>query len=55
MGKHISVVHMKSVVAAMVWNLDFEMVGGYVVEPKSSVVLKMKNRLWAKVLKRRIE
>ncbi|VAH99790.1 unnamed protein product [Triticum turgidum subsp. durum] len=55
LGKHISVVQMKSVVAAMVWNFDFEMVGGYVVEPKPSVVLKMKNGLWAKILKRRIE
>ncbi|XP_044361514.1 noroxomaritidine synthase 2-like isoform X2 [Triticum aestivum] len=55
LGKHISVVQMKSVVAAMVWNFDFEMVGGYAVEPKPSVVLKMKNGLWAKVLKRWIE
>ncbi|XBI77279.1 hypothetical protein VPH35_070429 [Triticum aestivum] len=55
LGKHISVMQMKSVVAAMVWNFDFEMVGGYVIEPKPSVVLKMKNGLWAKILKRRIE
>ncbi|EMS35652.1 Cytochrome P450 86B1 [Triticum urartu] len=55
LGKHISVEQMKSVVAAMVWNFDFEMVGGHVVEPKPSVVLKMKNGLWAKILKRRIE
>ncbi|XP_044362023.1 alkane hydroxylase MAH1-like [Triticum aestivum] len=55
LGKHISVVQMKSIIAAIVWNFDFEMVGGYVVEPKPSVVLKMKNGLCAKILKRRIK
>ncbi|XP_073359590.1 alkane hydroxylase MAH1-like [Aegilops tauschii subsp. strangulata] len=48
LGKHISVVQMKSVIAAMVWNFDFEMLTGHVVEPKPSVVLKMKNGLLAK-------
>ncbi|KAM3206429.1 hypothetical protein ACQJBY_061873 [Aegilops geniculata] len=55
LGKHISVLQMKSVIAAMVWNFHFEMLTGHVVEPKPSVVLKMKNGLLAKVHKRRVE
>ena len=36
---------MKSVVAAVVWNFDLEVVPGHAVEPRLSVVLQMKNGL----------
>ncbi|KAM0836931.1 hypothetical protein ACQ4PT_062003 [Festuca glaucescens] len=45
LGKDVSVAQMKSVVAAVVWNFDLEVVPGHVVEPKLSVVLQMKNGL----------
>ncbi|KAF0893317.1 hypothetical protein E2562_023951 [Oryza meyeriana var. granulata] len=54
LGKDISVVQMKSVVAAVAWNFDFEVVRGHVVEPKLSVVMQMKNGLMVKVKKRDI-
>ncbi|TVU48460.1 hypothetical protein EJB05_08098, partial [Eragrostis curvula] len=53
LGKDISVVQMKCVVAAMVWNFDFEALEGHAVEPKLSVVLQMKNGFMVKAKKKR--
>ncbi|GJN27648.1 hypothetical protein PR202_gb15689 [Eleusine coracana subsp. coracana] len=55
LGKDISVAQMKCVVAAVVWNFDFELLEGQTVEPKLSVVLQMKNGLLVKAKKRHVE
>ncbi|KAM0866979.1 hypothetical protein ACQ4PT_042290 [Festuca glaucescens] len=52
LGKDVSVAQMKSVVAAVVWNFDLEVVGGHAVEPKQSVVLQMKSGLLVTATKR---
>ncbi|XP_040378275.1 alkane hydroxylase MAH1-like [Oryza brachyantha] len=52
LGKDISVVQMKSVIAAVAWNFDLEMARGHVVEPKVSVVMQIKNGLMVKAKKR---
>ncbi|GJN02740.1 hypothetical protein PR202_ga20121 [Eleusine coracana subsp. coracana] len=54
LGKDISVTQMKCVMAAVVWNFDFQLVEGHAVEPKLSVVLQMKNGLLVKAKKRHV-
>ncbi|GJN27649.1 hypothetical protein PR202_gb15690 [Eleusine coracana subsp. coracana] len=52
LGKDISVVQMKCVIAAVVWNFDFEIVEGHVAEPKLSIIMQMKNGLMVKAKRR---
>ncbi|KAK3144789.1 hypothetical protein QOZ80_4AG0317890 [Eleusine coracana subsp. coracana] len=54
LGKDISVVQMKCVVATVLWNFDFEVVEGHVVEPKLSVILQMKNGLLVRAKRRHV-
>ncbi|GJN27652.1 hypothetical protein PR202_gb15693 [Eleusine coracana subsp. coracana] len=54
LGKDISVAQMKCVVATVLWNFDFEVVEGHVVEPKLSVILQMKNGLLVRAKRRRV-
>ncbi|KAF0921563.1 hypothetical protein E2562_009764 [Oryza meyeriana var. granulata] len=54
LGKHIAVMQLKTIAAAVVWNLDVEVLEGQTVEPKLSCLLQMKNRVMAKVKKRAI-
>ncbi|KAK3142439.1 hypothetical protein QOZ80_4BG0346460 [Eleusine coracana subsp. coracana] len=54
LGKDISVTQMKCVMAAVVWNFDFQLVEGHAVELKLSVVLQMKNGLLVKAKKRHV-
>ncbi|KAM3296871.1 hypothetical protein ACQJBY_038961 [Aegilops geniculata] len=53
-GKDIAVVQMKTVVAAVVWNFDMEVVEGQSIQPKLSCTLQMKNGLTMKLKKREI-
>uniref|UniRef100_A0A0D9X5Z0 Uncharacterized protein n=1 Tax=Leersia perrieri TaxID=77586 RepID=A0A0D9X5Z0_9ORYZ len=52
LGKHIAIMQMKTVAAAVVWNFDVEVVEGHTVEPKLSCLLQMKNGVMLKVNKR---
>ncbi|TVU42238.1 hypothetical protein EJB05_08632, partial [Eragrostis curvula] len=45
LGKDVAIAQMKTVVSAVVWNFDLEMVEGQSVEPKLSCILQMKNGL----------
>ncbi|KAJ1269644.1 hypothetical protein BS78_07G227500 [Paspalum vaginatum] len=45
LGKDIALEQMKTVVAAVVWNFDVELLQGQIIEPKLSCTLQMKNRL----------
>ncbi|KAJ3682401.1 hypothetical protein LUZ60_014974 [Juncus effusus] len=51
-GKDMSLMQIKTTVAAMIYNFCFEMVEGHVVEPRLSTVLQMKNGLMMNVKKR---
>ncbi|EMS56473.1 Cytochrome P450 86B1 [Triticum urartu] len=53
-GKDIAVVQMKTVVAAVVWNFDMEVVEGQSIQPKLSCTLQMKNGLMMILKKREI-
>ncbi|XP_062196869.1 noroxomaritidine synthase-like [Phragmites australis] len=52
LGKDIAIMQMKTVVAAVVWNFDVEVLEGQRVEPKLSFLLQMKNGLMVMVNKR---
>ncbi|XBI96604.1 hypothetical protein VPH35_032867 [Triticum aestivum] len=52
LGKDVSFMQMNTIVAAMVWNFDVEVVEGQRVQPKMSCVLQMKNGLMVKLKKR---
>ncbi|XP_044970952.1 noroxomaritidine synthase 1-like [Hordeum vulgare subsp. vulgare] len=52
LGKDISFMQMNTIVAAMVWNFDVELVDGLKVQPEMSCVLRMKNGLMVKLKKR---
>ncbi|KAE8808744.1 Cytochrome P450 86A1 [Hordeum vulgare] len=51
-GKEIAVVQMKTIIAAVVWNFDLELVEGQSIQPKLSCLLQMKNGLMMKLKKR---
>ncbi|KAM3277633.1 hypothetical protein ACQJBY_045498 [Aegilops geniculata] len=52
MGKEIAVMQMKTIVAAVMWNFDVELVEGQSIQPKLSCLLQMKNGLIVKLKKR---
>uniref|UniRef100_A0ACD6ALW1 Uncharacterized protein n=1 Tax=Avena sativa TaxID=4498 RepID=A0ACD6ALW1_AVESA len=53
LGKDIAIMEMKTVMATILWNFDFEMLQGPpAVEQKLSVLLQMKNGLMVKVKER---
>ncbi|WVZ92997.1 hypothetical protein U9M48_039020 [Paspalum notatum var. saurae] len=52
LGKEMAITQIKTIVAAVVWNYDIELVEGHAVEPKLSCSMQMKNGLMA-VVKRR--
>jgi cytochrome P450 len=54
-GKDIAFVQMKTVVAAVVWNFDIELVEGQSIQPKLSCILQMKNGLMMMLKKREIK
>jgi hypothetical protein len=43
---------MKTIVSAVVWNFDLEVVEGQTIQPKSSCLLQMRNGLTMKLKKR---
>ncbi|KAF7067357.1 hypothetical protein CFC21_073255 [Triticum aestivum] len=51
-GKEIAVVQMKTIIAAVVWNFDLELVESQSIQPKLSCLLQMKNGLMMKLKKR---
>jgi cytochrome P450 len=51
-GKDIAAMQMKTIVSAVVWNFDLEVVEGQTIQPKSSCLLQMKNGLTMKLKKR---
>uniref|UniRef100_A0ACD5WXS8 Uncharacterized protein n=1 Tax=Avena sativa TaxID=4498 RepID=A0ACD5WXS8_AVESA len=55
-GKEIAIMQMKTVVAAVMWNFDVEVVEGQSIQPKLSCSLQMKNglRVTVKLKKREI-
>ncbi|KAL6590963.1 hypothetical protein ACP70R_050145 [Stipagrostis hirtigluma subsp. patula] len=52
LGKDIAITQMKTIVAAVVWNFDMEVLDGQSMEPKLSCILQMKNGLTVMVHKR---
>ncbi|XP_044963516.1 alkane hydroxylase MAH1-like [Hordeum vulgare subsp. vulgare] len=52
LGKDIAIMQMKTVVAAVLWNFDMEVVQGQSIQPKMSCILHMKNGLIVKLKKR---
>ncbi|KQJ95819.1 noroxomaritidine synthase [Brachypodium distachyon] len=54
LGKDIALMQLKTVVAAVVWNFDVEVVEGQSVEPKLSCILQIKNGLVVKLKKRQM-
>uniref|UniRef100_A0ACD5ZAJ2 Uncharacterized protein n=1 Tax=Avena sativa TaxID=4498 RepID=A0ACD5ZAJ2_AVESA len=53
-GKEIAVMQMKTIVAALVWNFDMELVEGHRIQPKMSCILQMKNGFMVNLKKREI-
>ncbi|KAK1693304.1 hypothetical protein QYE76_010001 [Lolium multiflorum] len=53
-GKEIAVMQMKTIVSAVVWNFDMEVVEGQTIQPKMSSLLQMKNGLAVKLKRREI-
>jgi cytochrome P450 len=53
-GKEIAIMQMKTIVAAVVWNFDVEVVEGQSIQPKLSCSLQMKNGLMVKLKTRKI-
>ncbi|XP_037450647.1 noroxomaritidine synthase 2-like [Triticum dicoccoides] len=53
-GKEIAVLQLATVVAAVVWNFDMELVEGQSIQPKLSCTLQMKNGLTMILKKREI-
>jgi cytochrome P450 len=52
LGKDIAIRQMKTIVSAVIWNFDLELLEGQSIEPKMSPILQMKNGLKMKVKKR---
>jgi cytochrome P450 len=52
LGKDIAIMEMKTIVAAVVWNFDVEVLEGQSVKPKLSFLLQMENGLMVTVKKR---
>ncbi|KAJ1267733.1 hypothetical protein BS78_07G080300 [Paspalum vaginatum] len=52
LGKEMSIAQVKTIVAAVVWNYDIELVEGHVVQPKLSASMQMKNGLMMAVKRR---
>jgi cytochrome P450 len=53
-GKEIAIMQMKTIVAAVVWNFDVEVVEGQSIQPKLSCSMQMKNGLMVKLKTRKI-
>ncbi|CAM0952934.1 unnamed protein product [Alopecurus aequalis] len=51
-GKEIAVMQMKTIIAAVVWNFDVEVMEGQTIQPKASCLLQMKNGLGVMLRKR---
>ncbi|KAK1632688.1 hypothetical protein QYE76_007003 [Lolium multiflorum] len=51
-GKEISIMQIKTIVAAVVWNFDIEVVEGQIIQPKLSCILQMENGLKVMLKKR---
>ncbi|SPT15442.1 unnamed protein product [Triticum aestivum] len=52
LGKNIAIMQMKTVIAAVLWNFDVQVVEGQSIQPKPSCILEMKNGLILKLKKR---
>jgi cytochrome P450 len=52
LGKDIAITQMKTIVAAVIWNFDLELLEGQTIQPKLSCILQIKNGLKMKVKKR---
>ncbi|KAF7012825.1 hypothetical protein CFC21_026975 [Triticum aestivum] len=52
LGKEIAVMHMKTIIASVLWNFDVEVMEGQSIQPKPSCILEMKNGLIVKLKKR---
>ncbi|RCV15865.1 hypothetical protein SETIT_3G092300v2 [Setaria italica] len=52
LGKDIAIAQMKTIVAAVVWNFDMEVLEGQSIEPKLSCILQLKNGLMMMVKQR---
>ncbi|CAL5007180.1 unnamed protein product [Urochloa decumbens] len=52
LGKDIAIAQMKTIVAAVVWNFDMEVLEGQSIEPKLSCLLQLKNGLMMRVKQR---
>jgi cytochrome P450 len=52
MGKDIAIAQMKTIVAAVVWNFDMEVLEGQTIKPKLSSILQMNNGLMMMVKRR---
>ncbi|RCV30479.1 hypothetical protein SETIT_6G098300v2 [Setaria italica] len=52
LGKNIAIAQMKTIVAAVVWNFDMEVLEGQSIEPKLSCILQLKNGLMMMVKQR---
>ncbi|CAD6265735.1 unnamed protein product [Miscanthus lutarioriparius] len=52
LGKDIAITQMKTIVAAVIWNFDLELLEGQSIQPKLSCILQIKNGLKMKVKKR---
>ncbi|KAI4984531.1 hypothetical protein ZWY2020_017161 [Hordeum vulgare] len=53
-GKEIAVMHMKTIVATVLWNFDVEVVAGQIIQLKPSCILQMKNGFIVKLKKREL-
>jgi len=52
LGKDIAIRQMKTIVSAVIWNFDLELLEGQSIQPKLSCILQIKNGLKMKVKKR---
>ncbi|EES14820.1 noroxomaritidine synthase [Sorghum bicolor] len=52
LGKDIAIMEMKTIVAAVLWNFDVEVLEGQSIRPKLSILLQMENGLMVTVKKR---
>jgi cytochrome P450 len=52
-GKDIAIMEMKTIVAAVLWNFDAEVLEGQSIKPKLSILLQMENGLMVTVKRRK--
>jgi cytochrome P450 len=52
LGKDIAIAQMTTIIAAVVWNFDMEVLGGQTIQPKMSCILQLKNGLTMTVKQR---